>query len=228
MAQQLLQDLTYFTPELALAGTFLIAIVMDLIFRRTVWPVAFVVLGGFGLTLLLLFSQSGTEMAIFSNMIAVDPFAFYFKLVIVLCAIFVTVFSMQSSELNMPGRTLGEYYALLPAVALGIVLMAGASNLLMMYLAVELSSVTSYILAGYTKEAPDSSEASLKYIIYGALSSGLMLYGISMSDAIFEVSSARRRRVRAAGSVDCRCAHACWARVQDFGSAVSLLGARRV
>ena len=58
--------------------------------------------------------------------------------------------------------------------------MAGASNLLMMYLAVELSSITSYILAGYTKEAPDSSEASLKYVIYGALSSGLMLYGISL------------------------------------------------
>jgi NADH-quinone oxidoreductase subunit N len=58
--------------------------------------------------------------------------------------------------------------------------MAGASNLLMMYLAIELSSISSYILSGYTREAPDSSEASLKYVIYGALSSGLMLYGISM------------------------------------------------
>jgi len=180
MAQQILQDLAYFTPELALTGTFLGAIIVDLLIRRTVWPVALVVLAGLGVTLALLFSQAGTEMSIFSNMIAVDPFAFYFKLVIVLSAIFVTIFSMQCAELNSAGRALGEYYALLPAVTLGMVLMAGASNLLMMYLAVELSSVTSYILAGYTKEAPDSSEASLKYVIYGALSSGLMLYGISI------------------------------------------------
>jgi NADH-quinone oxidoreductase subunit N len=59
-------------------------------------------------------------------------------------------------------------------------LMAGASNLLMMYLAIELSSISSYILTGYTREAPDSSEASLKYVIFGALSSGLMIYGISI------------------------------------------------
>ena len=59
-------------------------------------------------------------------------------------------------------------------------LMAGANNLLMMYLALELSSISSYLLSGYTREAADSSEASLKYVIYGALSSGLMLYGISI------------------------------------------------
>jgi NADH-quinone oxidoreductase subunit N len=50
----------------------------------------------------------------------------------------------------------------------------------MMYLALELSSISSYLLSGYTREAADSSEASLKYVIYGALSSGLMLYGISI------------------------------------------------
>jgi NADH-quinone oxidoreductase subunit N len=61
-----------------------------------------------------------------------------------------------------------------------MMLMAGANNLLMMYLALELSSISSYLLSGYTREAADSSEASLKYVIYGALSSGLMLYGISI------------------------------------------------
>ena len=59
-------------------------------------------------------------------------------------------------------------------------LMAGANNMLMMYLAIELSSISSYILSGYTREAPDASEASLKYVIFGAVSSGLMIYGISL------------------------------------------------
>ena len=108
MAQQILQDLSYFTPELALTGTFLAAIVLDLIIRRTVWPVAALVLLGLGLTLALLLTHAGAEVSIFSNMIAVDPFAFYFKLVIVVSAIFVTVFSLQSAELNTPGRRPGR------------------------------------------------------------------------------------------------------------------------
>ena len=69
---------------------------------------------------------------------------------------------------------------MLLALTLGMFLMAGAANLLMMVLALELTSLSSYVLAGYTKEAGDSSEASLKYILYGAVSSGLMLYGISI------------------------------------------------
>jgi NADH-quinone oxidoreductase subunit N len=180
MAEQILLDLQHFYPELALTATLLVAIITDLIFRRTSIVVSTVVMVGFVATGVLILGQSGVEVSIFSNMIAVDPFAYLFKLIIILSAILIVVFSLGSAELNSPGRKLGEYYALLAALTLGMVLMAGASNLLMMYLSLELSSITSYILSGYTREAPDSSEASLKYVIYGALSSGLMLYGISI------------------------------------------------
>jgi len=99
--------------------------------------------------------------------------------VILVSAILIVVFSLGSAELNSAGRKLGEYYALLVALTLGMVLMAGASNLLMMYLALEcrLSVRTSWRIH---REASDSSEASLKYVIYGAFSSGLMLYGVSI------------------------------------------------
>ena len=180
MGEQILHDLSFFGPEVALTCTFLAAIVADLMFRRTPAAVVGVVLAGLTVAGVLLLQQSGTTVSIFSNMIAVDPFAWFFKLVILLSAVFVVLFSLSSSELNTPGRKLGEYYLLLPALTLGLMLMAGAGNLLMMYLAIELSSLTSYILTGYTREAPDSSEASLKYVIFGALSSGLMLYGISI------------------------------------------------
>jgi NADH-quinone oxidoreductase subunit N len=92
----------------------------------------------------------------------------------------IVIFSLQSKELNVGNRKVGEYYSLLVALTLGMMLMTGASNLLMMYLSLELTSISSYILAGYKKETKDSSEASLKYVIYGALSSGIMLYGISV------------------------------------------------
>jgi NADH-quinone oxidoreductase subunit N len=62
----------------------------------------------------------------------------------------------------------------------GMFLLAGSSNLIMIYLAIETMSISSYILAGYTKEVKRATEASLKYVIYGAVSSGIMLYGISI------------------------------------------------
>jgi NADH-quinone oxidoreductase subunit N len=142
--------------------------------------VAGVVMAGFLVSGILVIGQSGMQTSIFGNMIAVDPFACFVKLVVLLTAVLVTVFSLSFVELNTPGRKVGEYYILLVGATIGLVLMAGASNLLMIYLAIELSSLSSYLLSGYTREAPDSSEASLKYVIFGALSSGLMLYGISV------------------------------------------------
>lgn len=180
MAEQILKDLQFFYPELLLTVAFLAAIIADLIFRRSPIVVAGVALAGFAAALALTLPQAGMHISIFSNMIAVDAFAYFFKLLIIGSAVLIVIFSLSSAELNTSGRRLGEYYSLLIALTLGMVLMAGASNLLMIYLAVELSSITSYVLSGYTREARDSSEASLKYVIYGSVSSGLMLYGMSI------------------------------------------------
>jgi len=113
-------------------------------------------------------------------MVVVDPFATFFKSIIGFSAILIVLFSLSSREVQENEKRRGEYFSLLLAMTLGMYLMAGAANLLMMVLALELTSLSSYVLAGYMKEAGDSSEASLKYILYGALSSGLMLYGISI------------------------------------------------
>ena len=180
MTEQILKDLQLFQPETVLTIALLVAILADLVFRRSSKVVPFLSMAGFVVAFVVLLPQSGVNASIFGNMVAVDSFAFFFKLIILVSAVLIVVFSLSSAELNSPGRRLGEYYALLIALTLGMMLMAGASNLLMMYLALELSSITSYILTGYTREAQDSSESSLKYVIYGALSSGLMLYGISI------------------------------------------------
>jgi NADH-quinone oxidoreductase subunit N len=180
MAARLLQDLALLTPEVVLAVTLVVALVADLIFRRNSVVVAGIVVVGMIVTGGFTLGLTGAHASIFSGMLSVDPFAWFFKLVILLSTLFVVVFSLGSGELNSPGRKVGEYYVLLVALTLGIVLMAGASNLLMMYLAIELSSLSSYLLSGYTKEAPDSSEAALKYVIYGSVSSGLMIYGMSI------------------------------------------------
>ncbi len=180
MTDRLLHDLALMLPEVVLTATILVALIADLIFRRNAVVVSALVLIGFAIAGVFVLGQVHVAAGIFSGMLAVDPFAWFFKLIILLSAILVVVFSLGLTELNTGGRRVGEYYVLLATLTLGMVLMAGANNLLMMYLAIELSSISSYVLAGYTREAPDSSEASLKYVIYGAVSSGLMLYGISI------------------------------------------------
>lgn len=74
-----------------------------------------------------------------------------------------------------------EFYALILFSTLGMCLMAGATELVMAYLAVELTSIPLYILAGYFRNDPRSSEAGMKYFLFGALSSGILLYGMSLA-----------------------------------------------
>ena len=181
MVEQIIHSARLFQPETALTITFCFALTIDLILRRnSSFPALIALLGLLITTWLVLKQAVGGPASIFSNMFAVDQFSIFFKFVVAISSILIIMFSMQSNELKVGKRNLGEYYSLLIAMTLGMFLMTGASNLLMMYLAIELTSISSYILACYTKEAEDSSEASLKYVIYGALSSGLMLYGISI------------------------------------------------
>ena len=72
-----------------------------------------------------------------------------------------------------------DFVTLVLGGALGMMLMASANHLLMVFLAVEMASLPSYVLAGFLKGKGRSSEAALKYVVYGAAASGVMLYGIT-------------------------------------------------
>ena len=180
MLESVLQNLTHFVPETTLTITFCVVLLADVIFRgrpRIPW---FLGLTGIVLAGLFAMQQSGTNRPVFDSMLVVDPFAVYFKVVVAFTAALIFLMSLYSEEVKASAHRMGEYSALLVSASLGMFLMAGASNLLMIVLALELTSLSSYVLAGVTKEAGDASEASLKYILYGALSSGVMLYGISL------------------------------------------------
>jgi NADH-quinone oxidoreductase subunit N len=180
MVDQVLQNLAMFLPETTLLVTFCFALLVGIIFRSH--PKVTLVIAILGIIVSIVFTvrEMGTVQSLFSGMIAVDPFASFFKLVAGSCAVIILLFSIYSSEVQSTIKRLVEYSSLIVSMTLGMYLMAGATNLLMIVLSIELTGLSSYVLAGYTKEAPDSSEASLKYIIYGAVSTGLMLYGISI------------------------------------------------
>ena len=178
--EYILTSVRSFGPETLLVGAFCVAVIVDVLSRKTGRAAAWIALAGLIGTALLLSRQPAESISIFSNMYAIDPFAVFFKMLILGTSTLIVIFSLQSKELTLGGRRIGEYYSLLIAMTLGMLLMTGATSLLMMYLSLELTSMSSYVLAGYTKDAEDSSEASLKYVIYGAFSSGMMLYGISI------------------------------------------------
>ncbi len=113
-------------------------------------------------------------------MVVIDPFSYFFKILLLLSALLIILFSFLSNDVKKIDYKTQEYYALMLTLTLGGFLMVSSVNLLMMYLSLEMVSLSSYVLAGYFKTQRRSNEAALKYVIYGGVSSGLMLFGISL------------------------------------------------
>ncbi|HVM96841.1 MAG TPA: NADH-quinone oxidoreductase subunit N, partial [Candidatus Acidoferrales bacterium] len=114
---------------------------------------------------------------LFARMIVNDPFALFFKALFGLSSLAAVWMSLGSREIKRVSQ--GEYYGLLLSSTLGMFFMASATNLLMAYLSLEFVSLTSYVLSGYLRHDRRSGEAALKYLIYGGVASGTMIYGMS-------------------------------------------------
>lgn len=180
MVEHILHSLGLYLPEIVMVLTLCVIIVADLFIEKKKYVSGVILLIGLFLAGILLFLQPAGSESVFYGMVASDPFALYFKVIILLAAFFVVLFSLNSRELEGYLDRIGEYYMLIAGMVFGMLMMVGTANLLLMFLALEITSISSYVLAGFTKRSERSSEASLKYIIYGAVSSGIMLYGLTL------------------------------------------------
>jgi NADH-quinone oxidoreductase subunit N len=119
-----------------------------------------------------------TAVPLFTGLLLYDPFTVYFRIFLLLFLLFVEWLTVVT---GIPDREdAPDFYALLLGSTLGMLLMASANHLLMVFLAVEMTSVPSYAMVGFLKGRKASSEAALKYVVYGAGAAGVMLYGISL------------------------------------------------
>lgn len=180
MVEHTIHSLGFYLPEIVMVLTLCVIIVADLFIKKRKQLSGIVLLGGLLIAGLMLFIQPAESESVFYDMVASDPFALYFKAIILLAALFVVLFSLNSRELEGYLTRIGEYYMLIAGMVFGMLMMVSSSNILLMFLALEITSISSYVLAGFTKRSERSSEASLKYIIYGAVSSGIMLYGLTL------------------------------------------------
>lgn len=178
-----IESILYFTPEILLIVFAVVVIILDLFVKnRDSHKVAYLSLIGLGCTLVAVLITNSyiadSSLSLFWGMIRLDKFAVFFKVLLALATAATILFSLRSEEIDV--KLKGEYYALLLAVTLGMFLMASSTNLLMIFISLETVSLTSYILAGFLTHSPRSSEAAFKYITYGAVASGTMLFGLSL------------------------------------------------
>jgi NADH-quinone oxidoreductase subunit N len=172
-------NLQWFIPEIALLVTAVLVILLDLFIGKKYRGMT---LSGVSLAGLLfsgiwaITMWGGGHPALFNNMLAVDNFAVFFKVLFAGTAFLVVLASTDYSAKFE--RFQGEYYALILLSTLGMFLMAAATDLISLYVALELASISLYILTGFLKDKK-STESALKYLLLGAVASAVLLYGMS-------------------------------------------------
>jgi NADH-quinone oxidoreductase subunit N len=167
-------------PEILLLALALLVLLVDAIWhgRSRTWLGWFTAIG-LVVTLVVgvVFSRPQADQAmIFGGMLRDDWLAFTFRVLFLFSAAITALLSTGVQGI----RQRGEFYALLVIATLGMNLMAAASDLVMLYLAIETTSIPLYVLAGFLKQDNKSTESGLKYFLFGALTSTVMLYGFSL------------------------------------------------
>ena len=167
-------------PELVIALTLLIVLVFDLFdsISKTVLGWMTIVGAAIALGVSIQMHQAGTVGTQFNEMFKVDNFSLFFNMIFLVSTILVVLISM--SYLDRGDRKQGPYYLLILLATLGMMLMAAGNELIIVFLGLELMSLSLYVLAGYFRENPASSEAGMKYLLLGAFASAFFLYGIAL------------------------------------------------
>lgn len=183
-------------PEILLLVLAGLVLAFDLIWndersRNLGWLTA----GGLGLILVLSLSVAAPTAGgnlVWGGMLRHDWFAMIFKMIFIFGAAITALFAMEIK--NLGDR--GEFYILMLVSTIGMNLMASSADLIMLFLAIETTSIPMYILSGFLKQDDKSTEAGFKYLLFGAMSSSIMLYGFTLlygfsgSTSLFDLAAA--------------------------------------
>lgn len=174
-----MNPLLLLAPEIVLFLAGLVIFLLDLVRRDAARTNLFQGIALVGLIVALvaslaLLGQNTTTL----TMMTVDGFALFFKVLVII--VMILVVAAAGDYMHARSRHQGEFYAMLMAATLAMAVAVSANNLLLIYLGMEFLSITSYVLVGFIRDDKRSSEAAIKYFLYGAVASGVMLYGLSL------------------------------------------------
>lgn len=166
-------------PEFAVAGLAFIVLTADLFLRdRAKHLLAYASVAGLGtigaFSLIFLWNQ---DDSLYQGLLVIDGYSLFFKVFFLIIGVFAILGSVEYVRRNLDHP--GEYYGIMLFTIVGMMLMAASGELLSAYISLELLSFGLYVLVAYNRYNPKSNEAGTKYILLGAFSSALLLYGIS-------------------------------------------------
>lgn len=170
------ESLHFFLPEtFLLLGAFTV-IFLDLFLKnkKAIGLLSILILAG----TFALAKAPAVAQPLFFGFFTLDAFTHYFRLLALGIVAFTLLISLGYKRLDQ--NISGEYYALFLFMAFALTLVAASTNLLMIFMSIEFVSIVSYLLTGFLKKDPRSKEAALKYLLFGSLASGTMLYGMSL------------------------------------------------
>ena len=188
-----LDSIGYFMPEISLSILFIIVFVTDLVFGKNslLWCKIIACVGLFMVMLkdleqvgLLLNSGLLNGRLLFGQMLLLNRAVIGFKFFIDVLAFILVLYFSWDNHLKQHRKGLSDLYSIVTGSLVGLHLMVMAVNMLSIYLSIEMVSIASYLLAAYRSESGFSAEAGLKYVLFGAVSSAVMLYGISLLYAL--------------------------------------------
>jgi NADH-quinone oxidoreductase subunit N len=177
MYQQFQQTVLPILPELVVIVVALSVLVLDFFVEKE----RKAILGWYSLGGIIIAAYASTKLmnlngVFFNGTFLLDPFSTYFKFVFYsACGLGILV---SINYLKIEDIHRGEYYALMLFATSGMMMMASAGDLITLYLGLELMALSVYILAGFIRRDNRSNEAAIKYLVLGAFSSGIMLYGM--------------------------------------------------
>jgi len=191
-------DFYYLLPELVVTGGALLVLILDVVLPRA-WErslswLTMAVLAGAAVALL---TTDGVTATVARGLVAVDGFAFFFKVLFLLSAA-ITV-AMSPRYLTIEAVRPGEYYFLILCATLGMMFMAGGIDLITIFIGLETMAVSFYVLTGYLRSNGRSNEAAVKYFVLGAFSLAILLYGMSI---LYGLTGSTQLRVIATSLVD--------------------------
>jgi NADH-quinone oxidoreductase subunit N len=183
-----LADLQAILPVTILVTWATALVLVDLFIPRDRrWITALLAAGGLVASLITVILQAGSSVSAFGGMIVIDGFASYLFILFLVSGLIGIILAYdylpRMDRISLGGKlaaSQGEFYVLLLYSISGMLLMAAASDLIIVFLALELLSIPLYVMAGYFAPRPDSEEASLKYFLLGSFSTGILVYGIAL------------------------------------------------
>jgi len=172
------QELLRFAPEMLLTLVATIVMVMEPLSgpdgKRKFAVMSFLALAA---AIALSIAAAGDPGPAFSNMIIVDGFSTFFRILVMVVGLLTILIS--TNYLSVEGHESGEYYALLLFSIVGQCIMASANELIMIFIGLECSSIASYVLAGYLRDDKRNNESALKYFLLGSFATAFLLYGVA-------------------------------------------------